>query len=267
MKLNQVKLIVSDLDGTLLNSNHEVSKEFFELFKILKANNILFVAASGRPYYSMVEKLGAIKDDIIIVSENGGLAIKQDDLFISNTLESKNLITIANIVESIPETHPVFCTQNKAYFISKSDKLMDLLSEYYTNYQFIDDVSQIKEDVYKIALFHEKSSEQFIYPKVKHLEADFKVKVSANHWVDISENIANKGYVINHIQKLYNITPDQTMVFGDYNNDLEMLKLGHFSYAMENAHPNVKAVANYLTKSNNDNGVEIIIKQLIKSLT
>jgi hydroxymethylpyrimidine pyrophosphatase-like HAD family hydrolase len=98
------------------------------------------------------------------------------------------------------------------------------------------------------------------------LEQNFKVKVSANHWVDISENIANKGYAIKHIQKLYNINESETMVFGDYNNDIEMLKLGHYSYAMDNAHPNVKTIANYLTKSNNEKGVEIVIKQLIDSL-
>ena len=45
-----------------------------------------------------------------------------------------------------------------------------------------------------------------------------------------------------------------------------MLKLGHYSYAMDNAHPNVKTIANYLTKSNNEKGVEIVIKQLIDSL-
>ena len=266
MTLSQVKLIVSDLDGTLLNSNHQVSDEFFELFKVLKSKNILFVAASGRPYYSMIDKLSSIKDDIIIVSENGGLAIKQDKLLISNTFKKDSLDTIAKLVIDLEAAHPVFCTKNKAYVISKSQKLMSLLSEYYSNYQVIDNVSEIKENVYKIALYHEESSEKHIYPYVKHLEVDFKVKVSANHWVDISENIANKGHAIKHIQELYNINETETMVFGDYNNDIEMLKLGHFSYAMDNAHPNVKTVANFKTKSNNEKGVEIIIKQLIESL-
>ncbi|MGB2684003.1 MAG: HAD family hydrolase [Olleya sp.] len=266
MSLSQIKLIVSDLDGTLLNANHQVSDEFFELFKILKEKNILFVAASGRPYYSMLEKLKVIKDDIIIVSENGGLAIKQDHLLISNTFKKNSLTTISKLVVGLQDTHPVFCTKNKAYVISKSKKLLALLSEYYSNYDIIDDVSEITEDVYKIALYHEESSEKYIYPSVKHLEQNFKVKVSANHWVDISENIANKGYAIKHIQKLYNINESETMVFGDYNNDIEMLKLGHYSYAMDNAHPNVKTIANYLTKSNNEKGVEIVIKQLIDSL-
>lgn len=266
MTLKHIKLVVSDLDGTLLNTEHKVSSDFFELFKALKANNILFVAASGRPYYTMINKLNPIKDDIVLVCENGGLAIKKDVLLISNTFKKDNLEKISNLVINLQDVHPVFCTKNKAYVISKSNKLMSLLSEYYSEYQIIDDTSKIKEEVYKIALYHEESSEKHIYPLVKHLEDDFKVKVSANHWVDISENVVNKGYAIKHIQELYNIDESETMVFGDYINDIEMLKLGHFSYAMDNAHPYVKTVANYTTKSNNEKGVEIIIKQLIDSL-
>ena len=61
LKMKNVKMVVTDMDGTLLNSNHEVSASFFEIFKDLKQQNILFVAASGRPYYSIVEKLESNK--------------------------------------------------------------------------------------------------------------------------------------------------------------------------------------------------------------
>lgn len=265
MALSNVKLVVTDLDGTLLNSNHEVSFQFFELFKKMKSKNILFVAASGRPYYSMIDKLNSIKNDIIIVSENGGLAIKNNTVLLSNAFDPTNLSEISNIVSNLKDAHPVFCAQNKAYVKSSSKKLMELLREYYSNYIFIDKLSEIKDDIYKIALYNEDSSEKNIYPFVKHLEDRFKVKVSANHWVDISENIANKGHAIKLIQEMYNISTEETMVFGDYNNDLEMLKLAKYSYAMANAHPNVKAIANYSTKSNNENGVEYILKQLIEA--
>ena len=62
---------------------------------------------------------------------------------------------------------------------------------------------------------------------------------------------------------LYNIKPDELLVFGDYNNDLEMLALAEFSFAMENAHPNVKNAARYATSSNDDHGVEKILEKLV----
>lgn len=61
------------MDGTLLNSNHEVSSRFFEIYEELKKKNIAFVAASGRQYHSMVDKLGSIKNEILVIAENGAL--------------------------------------------------------------------------------------------------------------------------------------------------------------------------------------------------
>ena len=59
--MKDIKLVVTDMDGTLLNSKHEVSTRFFQAFEQLKEQNIRFVAASGRPYYSIVGKLDSIK--------------------------------------------------------------------------------------------------------------------------------------------------------------------------------------------------------------
>ena len=264
MDLSKVKLIVTDMDGTLLNAQHEVSPLFFNLFKKLMKHNIIFVAASGRPYYGMIDKLNTIKDNMIIVAENGGLAIQDSHVFLSNPIKHENLHKIIKIVSSINNAHPVFCTRHKAYVMSKSKPLLKLLKEYYKNYEVISTPETIKDEVYKIALFHEESSEKYVYPSVKHLEEEFKVKLSATHWVDISENIANKGTAIRHIQKKYNISTEETMVFGDYNNDLEMLENAYFSFAMENAHPLVKSVARFETKSNNDLGVEIVLEELLK---
>jgi HAD superfamily hydrolase (TIGR01484 family) len=72
MDFSKIKLIVSDMDGTLLDSNHTVSDSFFELFRKLQKKNIHFAAASGRQYQSIVEKLHRIQNDITIISENGG---------------------------------------------------------------------------------------------------------------------------------------------------------------------------------------------------
>lgn len=265
MNLSEVKLVATDMDGTLLNSRHEISPLFFKLFKKLIKHDIIFVAASGRPYYGMIDKLDSIKHHIIIVAENGGLALQNDTTFISNPIKPKNLSRINTIINSIDDVHPVFCSRHKAYVMSKSKQLMGLLSEYYNNYTIIESSDAIDDDIYKIALFHEENSEKHIYPAVKHLESEFKVKLSATHWVDISENIANKGTALKHIQSKYNISPQETMAFGDYSNDLEMLENAYFSFAMENAHPLVKSVARFETKSNTNFGVELVLEDLLKA--
>lgn len=264
MKFENVKLVVTDMDGTLLNKNHEVSTLFFELFKKLKKHNIIFVVATGRPLYSVLDKLSSIENEIIIVAENGGLVTKNEEILLSTSMKRSSLQSINKLLKTLPEANVVFCTKDKAYTTSTSKKLFKLLNEYYSNYQVINDIDEIIAPIYKIAIYHEISSEKHLYPHLKHLEDNFKVKVSANHWVDISENNANKGFAIELLQKKYNCSHEETLAFGDYNNDIEMLEAAYFSYAMENAHALVKNTARFATKSNNDFGVEYILNALIK---
>jgi hydroxymethylpyrimidine pyrophosphatase-like HAD family hydrolase len=89
------------------------------------------------------------------------------------------------------------------------------------------------------------------------------VIVSGQNWLDISHIEANKSYALKQLQHAMGFTPKETMVFGDYNNDIGMLKLADMSFAMENAHPNVKNTAKYQTSSNDDYGVESILEDLL----
>jgi len=265
MDLSKVKMVVTDMDGTLLNSNHEVSDRFFELHKGLKEKGILFIAASGRQYNSIVDKLNSIKDEIIVIAENGGFAMQQDVQLVSTPLPNTSKSNVLDILENVENIHPVLCSKDNAYLTNASPEFVNKLKEYYTEFTLLDNLKNHEGEVIKIAIYHFESSEKYIYPSVKHLEGDLKVKISGENWVDISSPDANKGYALELIQKKYNITPAETMVFGDYNNDLEMLALADFSFAMENAHPNVKEIANYSTSSNNDFGVERILEKLLNS--
>ena len=265
MDFSGIKLVVSDMDGTLLNSNHEVSPRFFELFSELRAHNILFAAASGRQYNSIVDKLDAIKEDIIVIAENGGFAMEKKNLLVSTPLDISISREIFDALNAVPNIYPVICTKHKAYLGKDSADFLDKLQEYYTEFQFLDDLSSYVGEIMKIAVYHPESSEQYIYPAVRHLESRLKVKVSGANWVDLSHKNAHKGHALEIIQKLYGISPEETMVFGDYNNDLEMMMLSDYSYAMANAHPNILEAANFNTSSNDEHGVEQILELVLKS--
>lgn len=251
------------MDGTLLNSDHEVSDRFFELFEQLKKRDILFVAASGRQHQSIVDKLSSIKNDIVVIAENGGVALQNGTEVVSTPLPSAAKNRVLDSLVSVENIHPVLCGKNSAYILGDSQRFEEKLQEYYSNYEVLDDLKAFDGEILKIAIYHFESSEKYIYPKVKHLEGDLQVKVSGAHWVDVSSPDANKGFALQKIQKLHDIKSEETLVFGDYNNDLEMLALADFSFAMENAHPNVLKAAKYATASNDDFGVERILERLL----
>lgn len=251
------------MDGTLLNSEHKVSDRFLELFQKLKERDILFVAASGRQYQSIIDKLERIKNDIIVVAENGGVAMQNGTELIVTPLPQKAKNEVLEILSSIENIYPVLCGKDNAYILRNSPEFEKKLQEFYSKYTVLDDSKAFEEEIVKIAIYHFESSEKYIYPSIKHLEGDLQVKVSGKHWVDISSLDANKGFALQKIQEMNNVTPEETLVFGDYNNDLEMLALADFSFAMENAHPKVKKAARYSTSSNDDFGVEKVLERLL----
>ncbi|NHF57708.1 HAD family phosphatase [Flavobacteriaceae bacterium TP-CH-4] len=265
MDFSKIKMVVTDMDGTLLNSKHEVSDCFFTLFHELKQRDILFVAASGRQYSSIVDKLRPIQNDIIVIAENGGFVVMEEQELLATPLAHSAKNEILDILGKVPNVHPVLCGKHNAHLMDTDATFIEKLEEYYTKYEVLPDLRAYQGEVLKIAIYHHVSSEKHIYPYVKHLEGDLKVKVSGENWVDISSSNAHKGYALQKVQELHKITPAETMVFGDYNNDLEMLALGEFSFAMANAHPNVKKMANYHTLSNDELGVETILKKLLAS--
>jgi Cof subfamily protein (haloacid dehalogenase superfamily) len=234
-----------------------------KLFEELKKRDITFVAASGRQYNSIVDKLETIKDDIIIVAENGAFVKKQDQELLATPLNQTTIKDTMALLRNVEGIHPVLCGKNNAYINGNSDDFVRKLREYYSDFSILSDLASFDGEILKIAIYHFESSERYIYPLVNHLESELKVKVSGENWLDISHMNANKGYALQHIQEKYGIGRQETLVFGDYNNDLEMLAMADFSFAMANAHPNVSAAANYKTKSNDEFGVEDVLEKLL----
>lgn len=263
MDFSKIKMVVTDMDGTLLNSNHEVSPRFYTLFEELKKRGIIFVAASGRQYNSIIEKLHPIKDDIIVIAENGGFAMHRETELLSTPMDKQIRNEVLQILNPLEGIHTVLCGKRNAYLNGDSNEFIKMLKQYYSEFEIVDNLSQIDSEILKIAVYHFESSEKYIYPKVQHLEHQLKVKVSGPNWVDLSSENANKGYALQKIQNKYAIAPSETLVFGDYNNDLEMLACADYSFAMANAHPNVLKAANFKTLSNDENGVEHILEQVL----
>ncbi len=267
MDLSKIKMVVSDMDGTLLNSKEEVSHLFFEQFNKLQKLGIHFVAASGRQYESIAQKLSPIKDKITIVAENGAIIKRKDQTLLLQVLDAQKVIKLIPTLRRIDNAYIILCGEEKAFIESNDQKFITMFQEYYRSHEIVNDLTSVPltTSILKIAIYHPESSEQFIYPHVQKFSYDFLLKISGKNWLDLSGQNSNKGTAIQYLQKKMYITPEQTMVFGDYLNDLEMLNVAHFSYAMKNAHSEVKKTARFITDSNTNFGVEKIVDQVIKA--
>ena len=155
MNLSEVKLIVTDMDGTLLNSKHEVSDLFLRQFEQLRTQNIKFVAASGRQYHSILDKLKSIKEHITIVAENGAYVVKNEEELFVNAISKNKVKELLKLCKQIKGAHIVLCGKKKAYFLKNTNSFENTVAEYYTEYKILEDFNTLPEDEFlKIALCH-----------------------------------------------------------------------------------------------------------------
>ncbi|MDO4289401.1 MAG: HAD family hydrolase [Eubacterium sp.] len=257
-----IRLIAADMDGTLLNSRQELPKELFPLIDSLAARGVYFAAASGRQYYNLRHIFEPVKDKMFFVAENGGVVFHQGKNIYVSAIDPVFLPEVVDCVRGLGAA-PFLCGLQASYSESEEAVLTDNAKMYYYNYQVLDNVLKAQDTICKIAVFDYTDAEKNVFHQLRDRFGDvLEVSLSGQHWVDLSMPGTNKGTAIKRIQEQFGIGFDETMLFGDYLNDYEMMKVGHYSYAMANAHPELKAICNYETLSNDDNGVIEAIRQV-----
>ena len=258
-----IKFIATDMDGTLLNSNNEIHADFYPMFQSLKEKDIIFAAASGRQYYNLLERFKDIKDDMMFIAENGTFVVYKGKELIVNSLEKNIAKELIEIGRTIPNSYVILCGKNSAYIESHDERLIKQTAKYYERYKIVEDLTSIDDDILKVTICDFNGSENNSNNYFDEYRDKVQITVSGEIWLDIVAKGINKGVAINEIQNLLNIDYKETMVFGDYLNDLEMMSSAYHSYAMANAHPKLKEVARFMAKSNVENGVIEKIKEII----
>lgn len=266
MSRSNIKFIAADMDGTLLDSTSNLDPEFFQIHQQLSEHDIMFAAASGRQYYSLVETFDSLKDQMMFIAENGTLVMHQGKELYSCTIDKSSVIEVMEKARSIEGAHIVLCGKKSAYIETKTPRAIKEIQKYYHRCEHVDDLLTVDDDFIKVAICHFDGSQQHIYPTINAaFGQQHKVVVSAKVWLDVMNADASKGAAIKHLQETMGFSFEETMSFGDYFNDLEMLQASYYSYAMENAPDEIKKVAKYLAPSNDESGVLKVIKQhLIK---
>ncbi|WP_439185095.1 HAD family hydrolase [Carboxylicivirga taeanensis] len=259
-----IKMIVSDMDGTLLDSNKQLPKDFVEVYQQIKEAGIQFVVASGRQYYTLVEEFAHLDHNMAFVAENGGFINWKGQTKVMQPMQSKHVKELIETARALG-ANIVLCGRNGAYVENVSSEAFKTeLEKYYVKHQLVNDLLAVEDDLLKIAINDFSNIETVIYPQLKDRFGEvLQLSTSSPIWLDVMSLGVNKGKAIQLLHRELNIRPEETMAFGDYLNDLEMLQSVKHSYAMANAHPDIKAVARHIAKSNDENGVMLAIRECL----
>ncbi len=259
-----IKLIVSDIDGTLLeDGGHELNPELFEVIRKLREKGMQFAAASGRQWVSIERVFDPIKEKIFYLSDNGAyVGCCGRNLFL-NTIDTELALNLVRDIRAEGLT-PMLSGPNVVYLDSRDAELHQWLVEgYQFRVQCVEDVLQVKDQFIKVSVYRKGEIEPATKALREKYKDQVKIAISGDMWMDCMAVGVNKGEAVKLLQEGLNISPKETMAFGDQLNDLEMLGRAYYSFAIGNARDEVKAAARFQADTNVRDGVLKILKLLL----
>ena len=289
-KFFMIKLIASDMDGTLLNHNHKIPKENVKLINFAKNQGIEFVVATGRAYYEALPALNEENINCDVISFNGGIVYDKNGNIISITpMLPKDLYYTIEILKSFDISYQLY-TKNTIYTTSIETDInayIDLIRSngyepdvehlraeaqqklevgYITEVENIELYLNEKENPpIKIIAISNDISKLENAAKLLSENTSISVTSSGANNIEIMHKNATKGEALKEIAKIYGINLENAVAIGDNLNDQAMLDIVGYSVAMKNGNIKLKEQAKYVTeKTNSEGGVADTIFKLIE---
>lgn len=254
-----IRLVVSDMDGSLLDEHGRVPAQLWPVLAEMNRRAIAFVPASGRQYANLRGLFGDRGADLTYIAENGAYVVHGDEPVSTDPLPEADVPVVIQHVRDLAaaggNVGMVLCGQRAGYIERGDGAFEEHAARHYAWLEQVDDLTAVDDVVLKIAVFDFGSVEEVTAPAFADLAERLRVVVSGQHWLDVMNPDADKGHALRRVQDRLGVTAEQTMAFGDYLNDAGMLDAAHWSCAMDNAHPDVRARARYVVPANTRNGV------------
>ena len=285
-----IKLIASDMDGTLLNSDHKIPKENIELIKFAQKNGIQFVVATGRAYYEALPALNNENIKCDVISFNGGIIYDKNGNIINITpMKLKDLYYTIEILKSLEISYQLY-TKNTIYTNSIETDITAYIDLIRANGEEPNEQHLRQEARNRLALGHitevnniELYLNQENNPaikvigisndleKLKHatelLSGNDNISVTSSgaNNVEIMDKKATKGEALKIVADIHDINLRNAIAIGDNLNDQAMLDIVEYSIAMKNGNKDLQKTSKFITeKTNSEGGVADSVMKLLK---
>lgn len=244
----KITAIVSDFDGTIIKHGmQEPSRYFYELVNECLDKDIFFVAASGRQYANLHRLLQCLNKEIAYISENGSLVTYRGEVIYKAVIEETLMAELLTDMQQ-EDADILVSGQKTGYILDKNPEFVRHMIEVVGNdITVVKDFKEVAEPVIKIAMAFQSSIPQEITERY-HEKYDDRLQVvdAGNCWFDFNPSESSKGKAMLVLAEKLGIHLEETVVFGDGENDIAMLKEGAVAFAMDTAKPHVKSHAHYI---------------------
>lgn len=265
-----IKLISMDLDGTYFTSDNKHSNKNIEVLKECIKKGIYVVINTGRLFNTLdgvIEELGLDKTRGYAILNTGASVQSTDtgELLFSESLTKQDYLDILKYTAKYPKVQLTAYTSSSIYGPNEEPN-SGFAKDLSTLKLPVLSISTMKDDI-KIDRINIMGEDKDIQEAVNSIPNSLldKYFYVQNGWFsfEILNKNANKGNGLEKVAKYLNIQKEYILAIGDGNNDISMYNYAGYKVAMENAKEKLKEVAEYITKSNDEDGVAYIIEKLI----
>lgn len=266
-----LRLVVCDMDGTLLDDQGRIPGQLWPLLGVMQRRGILFAPASGRQYGTLRAMFQGGEPGMPFIAENGTFVVRDGATLSASVLDpgfvARTVALLRGLSAAGRDLGTVLCGTRTAYVERSDQPYLTEVTKYYRSNRVVEDLTAVRDDIIKIAIYDFGDAEAGSYPRLAAGADGHKVTISTAHWLDVSNSDASKGRALAALQDSLGIAPAGTAVFGDYLNDLDMFDHAGLSFAMANGHPNLIDAARYVAPANTEHGVVTTLNRLLGSPT
>jgi Cof subfamily protein (haloacid dehalogenase superfamily) len=267
-----IKLVLSDIDGTILDDHQSVDSELKQTLLSLRQKHIPFILSSARSpegMYPIAEDLGIL--DYPIACYNGAYVIKrldQEDVSVisSHVLPESELRSIFQLISKSYSTVSINLYSRNKWYVSETDRWINAESKITNLDPIITDLNEFSSSapVHKLLLIDEVDTISNLMDALQSLNLEQSSFIlSKDNYLEVTNKKASKKEALRELANYYKIKIKDTMTLGDNFNDVPMFEASGLGVAMKNAPEQVKQIADVITESNNDNGVSKALKKYL----
>lgn len=267
------KLVSIDMDGTLLNSKGEISDENIQAIKQSLDNGIKVVFTTGRGIKAIskfIEKVGLRDRNEYIIANNGVALYKTNDLkcLRANTLNKDEIKLLVEVGIDLGAKVLIYDYNTETTIVLEDNEFAKFEREHIGMDVTVDPdfLSNMGDDAkaFKIILTSEPSRLDEIQKSIPdHIRERFTVVRTLPIALELFDKNSNKGNAVKELAEIFNISREEIICIGDQQNDMEMVEFAGLGVAMGNAIEPLKKIADYITDTNDNNGVAKVINKFV----
>ena len=246
IKNTNIKMVVSDFDGTLLRDGmaKNPTDKFYIILDDMLEQNIGFIAASGRQYPSLKRMLSKVERNVGFIAENGSLIVWEGEIIHKISIRQECAKRLIEDLQTDPEADIYVSGVYTGYITSGDQQFCDSLKEAGMNIKQVSSFQNVKEGMMKITAIYRhgipEESKEYYRKKYGH---ELCVVDSGNGWLDFIPKESGKGEALKYLAAVAGFSLEETVAFGDQENDITMLQTAKIGYAMNTAYEHVKDAA------------------------